>query len=350
MESVKGAAVVKDGGATEDKFIDTLTEDGHMREQLMGAYVGHDNFLVEREAHDSPELDTVETAAQHGQSWSVIDMDEGESGGYGVVGLERLESDATAGEDPLNETILLSGSGRSGDIDGSAANPLSVAGGARIDHPATASDNQDTLLDLTVMAEGMQQGREVETAPCFPGTKKLSKDIHVAEVSDVSLLTAVGNFIGTISFTEKEIFFSTANDSSPTRHLHDDAAITLEAAHKRVRRRQWFVDAITGIFLRSYRLRQSGIEVLFSRGKYRSFFVDFGSSKSDIERRNSFLNSLCRVAPRHAIKQRPDTSFHRMISTHGIQQEWVNGRVSNFDYLMYINTIAGRSFNDLCQV
>lgn len=33
-----------------------------------------------------------------------------------------------------------------------------------------------------------------------------------------------------------------------------------------------------------------------------------------------------------------------------LTQRWINGEVSNFHYLMYLNTIAGRSFNDLTQV
>ena len=28
---------------------------------------------------------------------------------------------------------------------------------------------------------------------------------------------------------------------------------------------------------------------------------------------------------------------------------WQNGSVSNFDYLMYLNSLADRSFNDLAQ-
>ena len=101
--------------------------------------------------------------------------------------------------------------------------------------------------------------------------------------------------------------------------------------------------------MRSYRLRQSGIEVIYSRGKYRTFFIDFGSSKSDIERRNSFATKLFEIAPKHAMKQHPNTSFHRLIASHGIQEEWIKGKISNYDYLMYVNTIAGRSYNDLCQ-
>lgn len=35
------------------------------------------------------------------------------------------------------------------------------------------------------------------------------------------------------------------------------------------------------------------------------------------------------------------------LSTH--TQKWVNREISNFDYLMQLNTIAGRTYNNLAQ-
>ena len=33
----------------------------------------------------------------------------------------------------------------------------------------------------------------------------------------------------------------------------------------------------------------------------------------------------------------------------GMMQKWQRREISNFDYLMYLNTVAGRSYNDLNQ-
>ena len=33
----------------------------------------------------------------------------------------------------------------------------------------------------------------------------------------------------------------------------------------------------------------------------------------------------------------------------GVAQKWVNREISNFDYLIQLNTIAGRTYNNLAQ-
>jgi hypothetical protein len=51
-----------------------------------------------------------------------------------------------------------------------------------------------------------------------------------------------------------------------------------------------------------------------------------------------------------AFKQVPTMSASRLVYEHKVQEKWVDGKMSNFDYLMALNTLAGRSYNDLCQV
>ncbi|CAM9825759.1 unnamed protein product [Chrysoparadoxa australica] len=77
-------------------------------------------------------------------------------------------------------------------------------------------------------------------------------------------------------------------------------------------------------------------------GKRRSLFVDFGPSQQDGERRHEFTDTLARLTSPHTLK-------HWQWEIHKLQAAWHGRRISNFEYLMGLNTLAGRSFNDLCQ-
>ena len=49
------------------------------------------------------------------------------------------------------------------------------------------------------------------------------------------------------------------------------------------------------------------------------------------------LNRVSVKSPTHRLQQS------------GLTQKWVRREISNFDYLMQLNTIAGRTYNDLNQ-
>jgi hypothetical protein len=79
--------------------------------------------------------------------------------------------------------------------------------------------------------------------------------------------------------------------------------------------------------------------------------VDFGHKREDSKTRTDFAKLVSQSAPPSAFKQTPTMSPSRMVYEHeNIQEKWLHGKISNFEYLMALNTIAGRSFNDLCQV
>lgn len=102
--------------------------------------------------------------------------------------------------------------------------------------------------------------------------------------------------------------------------------------------------------MRRFRLRDSAMEVFFKKGKHRNFFVDFGHTKENARLRNEFARALMTAAPATAFKQVPTMSSQRLVYEHKVQDKWLEGKISNFDYLMALNTLAGRSYNDLCQV
>lgn len=110
------------------------------------------------------------------------------------------------------------------------------------------------------------------------------------------------------------------------------------------------------------RLRESALELfviptggtafggfgLFSPSS--SLFLDFGPGYEGKTRRDEAAFAIMRRAPPQAIKQWPDRSeqfLHDQLSR--LTMGWVEGRITNFDYLLHLNILSGRSYNDICQ-
>ena len=67
-------------------------------------------------------------------------------------------------------------------------------------------------------------------------------------------------------------------------------------------------------------------------------------SKSKLRLMNRFYShdALCNC--RYSARSPAD-----LLKNSGLTQKWVNREISNFEYLIQLNTIAGRSYNDLSQ-
>lgn len=125
---------------------------------------------------------------------------------------------------------------------------------------------------------------------------------------------------------------------------------------------RWNLSELSHVYLRRYRLRDSAIELFFipsggtSFGGYglyspsTSLFIDFGPRYEGNSRRDGAAFAVMKRAPPQAIKQWPDRAAqfsHEQLSRLTIG--WVEGRITNFDYLLHLNMLAGRSYNDTCQ-
>ena len=187
---------------------------------------------------------------QFGNGWGLVDADGSEEG-YGVVGLAPGAIDDQT--DPI----------------------------ARPDH----------TQDLKFFEDNQKQVRQVETGPCYGGVRRITADRVLQEV-EVSMVTPSGKYLGYLSFTARELTFTSSIDDKSD----DASAVTLQTK-KKMRRRRWILAAISSIYLRRYCLRDSAVEIFFRRGKHRSVFVDFGSTRNDAVIRNEFVKLLIEVAP-----------------------------------------------------
>lgn len=116
---------------------------------------------------------------------------------------------------------------------------------------------------------------------------------------------------------------------------------------KSMRDRKWPIVQVDAVHRRRYLLRWNALEVfLKNRKNYMFQFPADKVRKKVFDTLVSILKSAGRtIEPTRFTSAHPQDIMQRS----GYTQAWVERRISNFEYLMYCNTIAGRTYNDLTQ-
>ena len=142
-----------------------------------------------------------------------------------------------------------------------------------------------------------------------------------------------------------------------------DYAATSDEKTVHVPRLRWPVQSIQRVLLRRHRMLESAVEIFLRGDSCGSVFVRFEDSlqfepnpadgeprkrKSRVVR-DEVLRAVFQVLPRAARdrSQRPRSDVRSLVEP--ATAAWRAGALSNFDYLMELNTLAGRSVHDLCQ-
>ncbi|EDQ86301.1 uncharacterized protein MONBRDRAFT_28472 [Monosiga brevicollis MX1] len=123
----------------------------------------------------------------------------------------------------------------------------------------------------------------------------------------------------------------------------------------------WPYAGITQVLRRRYLLQHVGLEIFFDSGV--TLMLAFGSSQLCREAHTCLMQqklpSLCMLTVMEIngsedADATPKLSVFRVSGNDrqprsAITQQWIRGDISNFEYLMHLNTLAGRTFNDLTQ-
>ncbi|NXJ97928.1 NBEL2 protein, partial [Corythaixoides concolor] len=96
------------------------------------------------------------------------------------------------------------------------------------------------------------------------------------------------------------------------------------------------------VHLRRYNLRRSALELFFI--DQANYFLNF---KKKVVR-NKVYSCILGLRPPNQIYF-GSRSPQELLKASGLTQKWVLREISNFEYLMQLNTIAGRTYNDLSQ-
>ena len=129
----------------------------------------------------------------------------------------------------------------------------------------------------------------------------------------------------------------------------------VDTQHSRHRRHCLPYDNVKAFYKRRYLLRRVGIELLVEMEKV--FLLPCDLLKCKQKFTNNFIagfpNSIFKVKNKSngsntSTPQVGSSSKHRKY-LNLTTKKWLDGDISNFEYLMILNTLAGRSYNDLTQ-
>ena len=157
-------------------------------------------------------------------------------------------------------------------------------------------------------------------------------DIEDAEnfvfFEDCQLVTLLSLVEGTLKVSANFIYFYERSK---------DENRTTSSAHNI----QCKIEDIREIYRRRYNLRDSAIEIFLT--DQTNYLFNFDKYHRDIVYRKIIALKPANLI--HGIARSPQETLR----TTEITRNWIQREISNFEYLMYINTLSGRSYNDLSQ-
>ncbi|XP_052479338.1 protein SPIRRIG [Gossypium raimondii] len=117
--------------------------------------------------------------------------------------------------------------------------------------------------------------------------------------------------------------------------------------------RMWKLDSVHEILKRDYQLRPVAVE-LFSMDGCNDLLVFHKRERDEV-----FKNLVAMNLPRNSLLDTTISGSTKQESSEGgrlfkimaksFSKRWQNGEISNFQYLMHLNTLAGRGYSDLTQ-
>ncbi|KAI4813914.1 hypothetical protein KUCAC02_003135 [Chaenocephalus aceratus] len=154
---------------------------------------------------------------------------------------------------------------------------------------------------------------------------------------------------GTLSITTTEIYFE-VDEEDPTFKSTDakDVQPQQVLAYSEGLHGKWMFSEIRAVFSRRYLLQNTGLEVFMANRTSVMFnFPDPATVKR-------VVYSLPRVGvgTSYGLPQARRISLatpRQLFKSSNMTQRWQRREISNFEYLMFLNTIAGRTYNDLNQ-
>ncbi|XP_071786935.1 neurobeachin-like isoform X3 [Asterias amurensis] len=201
-----------------------------------------------------------------------------------------------------------------------------LAGGRRFDSQVSEFEEDSTSL---------QDEKDVELETELEGP--------VVYSTPASLIAPCVVAKGTLSITSSEMYFEVDEEESAYKELDAKVLSYTEGLHGR-----WHFNDIRAVFSRRYLLQNTALEIFLANRTSVMFNLP---NKATVKK---VVHALPRVGVglKYGIPPSRRVSLatpRQLFKASNMTQAWQRREITNFEYLMYLNTIAGRGYNDLNQ-
>ncbi|XP_048119783.1 neurobeachin-like isoform X1 [Alosa alosa] len=210
---------------------------------------------------------------------------------------------------------------------------------------AVVSQNQETelMLEGDDDAVSLLQEKEIDNLAAHFRPRVIISRGPVVLSTPAQLVAPVIVARGTLSITTTEIYFEVDEDDTAFKRIDSKVLAYSEGLHGK-----WMFSEIRAVFSRRYLLQNTAMEVFMANRTSVMFnFPDQATVKK-------VVYSLPRVGvgTSYGLPQARRISLatpRQLFKSSNMTQRWQRREISNFEYLMFLNTIAGRTYNDLNQ-
>lgn len=148
---------------------------------------------------------------------------------------------------------------------------------------------------------------------------------------------------GILSVTSSELFFEVDEEDPNFKNIDPKILAYTEGLHGK-----WLFTEIRSIFSRRYLLQNTALEIFMANRVAVMFnFPDPATVKKVVNYLPRVGVGTCFGLPQ--TRRISLASPRQLFKASNMTQRWQHREISNFEYLMFLNTIAGRSYNDLNQ-
>jgi len=156
---------------------------------------------------------------------------------------------------------------------------------------------------------------------------------------------------GTFELTSRAVYFIIDVEATSASSESRPSLANLAVHTKKEKSRRWALDSIKDVHTRRYLLRNSALEFFFA-DHTTAFFNYDRKTRNKVWKKLMYLQPPS-LAPYHSTGSLATLtaipSPAALLKRLNLTARWRRRELSNFEYLMALNTFAGRTYNDLTQ-